>query len=151
VVFVEEALLGAIRKMLAGRVNEFLEETEYSIPTIEFGQSGFTGLSPEFRHSRNSTMPSIGLSTCERTEKERIIGMDAYTLTIAFTVPEHPDGERCCYAYTAAVATVLGEDPTLGGVADRVELTGKKYSPPKCAGTGADWGIELKIHILVDF
>jgi hypothetical protein len=55
----------------------------------------------------------IALSTCERSEKERIIRLDAYTLAIAFTVPEHPDGERNCYAYAGAVAAALGENPTL--------------------------------------
>ncbi|MDR2407605.1 MAG: hypothetical protein LBE13_05795 [Bacteroidales bacterium] len=38
--------------------------------------------------------PIISLSTCERSEKERIIRLDACTLTITFTVPEWPAGGR---------------------------------------------------------
>jgi hypothetical protein len=95
-------------------------------------------------------VPAIALSACERTEKERIVLMDAYTLTVTFTVPEHPAGERNCYAYAASAAAALGEDPTLGGTVDRAELTGKKYSPPKCAGTGADWTITLTLRLVVE-
>jgi hypothetical protein len=92
----------------------------------------------------------ITLSTCERSEKERIIRLDAYTLTIAFTVPEHPDGERNCYAYAGAVAVALRENPTLGGAADRAILTGKKYTPPKQSGTGGDWGITLTLRVTTE-
>ncbi|MDR2079473.1 MAG: hypothetical protein LBP74_07130 [Treponema sp.] len=137
---IEEILLNSVKRLLSGRVNELLGEMEYPIPPVEFGQSGFTGLSP-----------TISLSTCERSEKDRIVRLDTYTLTITFTVPEHPAGERNCYAYAASVAAALRENPTLGGVVNRAEMTGKKYTPPKQSGTGGDWETELKIHILVDF
>jgi hypothetical protein len=81
----QNALPGAC----TGRVNELLGETEYPIPSVEFG--GYRGGS--------IVVPAIALSTCERSEKERIIRLDTYTLTITFTVPEHPAGERNCYAY----------------------------------------------------
>jgi hypothetical protein len=83
-------------------------------------------------------------------EKERIIRLDAYTLTITFTVPEHPAGERNCYAYASSVATALRENPTLSGVVDRAELTGKKYVPPKQSGTGGDWGMVLTLRITIE-
>jgi hypothetical protein len=35
-------------------------------------------------------------------------------------------------------ATALLENPTLGGIANRAELTGKKYVPPKHPGTVGD-------------
>jgi hypothetical protein len=161
--FIEEILLNSLKKLLSGRVNELLGEIEYPIPPVEFGQSGFTGLSSEFRQGRNSTafygggsavvgacIPVIALSTCERSEKERIVRLDAYTLTIAFTVPEHPEGERNCYAYASSVATALKENPTLGGIADRAELAGKKYVPPKQGGTGGDWTVILTLRIVVE-
>jgi hypothetical protein len=148
--FIEEILLNSVRSLLSGRVNELLAETEYPVPPIEFGQSGFTGLSPEFRHSRNSTMPAISLSACERSEKERIVRLDAYTLTIAFAVPESPDGELFCYACADAVDRALREDPALGGAASRAVLTGKKYVPPKQSGTGEDWEVVLSLRITVE-
>jgi hypothetical protein len=139
--FIEEIIINSLKSLLSGRVNELLGETEYPIPPIEFG--AYRGGS--------AVVPVIGLSTCERSEKERIIRLDAYTLTATFTVPEYPEGERNCYAYASSVATALGENPTLGGAASRAVLTGKKYAPPKHPGTGGDWEVELKIHVLVDF
>ena len=95
-------------------------------------------------------VPVISLSTCERTEKERIIRLDAYTLTITLNVPEHPEGERNCYAYAWAAATALGENPTLGGIVGRAVLTGKKYVPPKQSGTGGDWTVILTLRVTVE-
>jgi hypothetical protein len=124
--FIEEKILNSVKEFLSGRVNELLGETEYLIPPIEFGKY----------RGGSAVIPVITLSTCERLEKERIIRLDAYTLTVTFTVPEHPDGERNCYAYAAAIGRALSEDPALGGAADREVLTGKKYTPPKQSGTG---------------
>jgi hypothetical protein len=138
--FIEEKLLNSVRKLLSGRVNELLGEMEYSIPPVEFGSY----------RGGSAVSPVITLSTCERSEKERIIRLDAYTLTITFTMPEHPEGERNCYAYASSVVTALGNDPTLGGAASRAVLTGKKYVPPKQSGTGEGWEVELKIHVLVE-
>jgi hypothetical protein len=149
--FIDDILLNSVKKLLAGRVNEWLGEAAYPIPPVEFGRSGYTGLPGGVY----AVTPVVRLSTGERSEKERIVRLDAYTLTITFTVPEHPSdqrsvGERNCYAYASSVAAALGEDPTLGGIADRAELTGKKYSPPKCAGMGEEWGITLTLRVIVE-
>jgi hypothetical protein len=138
--FIEENIIISLKSLLAGRVNELLEETEYPIPPIEFGSY----------RGGSVVVPAICLSTSERSEKERIVRLDAYTLTITFTVPEHPAGERNCYAYASSVATALRENPTLGGAASRAELTGKKYVPPKQSGTGGEWEVELKVRVLVE-
>jgi hypothetical protein len=138
--FIEEIIINSLKSLLAGRVNEILGETEYPIPFIEFGTP----------RDGSTVVPVVTLSTCERSEKERIVRLDAYTLTITFTVPEYPAGERNCYAYAASVATALGEDPTLGGAVDRAELAGKKYAPPKYAGTGADRGVTLALRLIVE-
>jgi hypothetical protein len=139
--FIEEILLNSVKKLLAGRVNELLEETEYSIPPIEFGRSLSGG---------HVLTPVLRLSTCERTEKERIVRLDAYTLTVTLNIPEQPEGERNAYAYAWAAATALGENPTLGGVADRVVLAGKKYTPPKQSGTGGEWTAILTLRVTVE-
>jgi hypothetical protein len=138
---IEEIVLNSAKKLLSGRVNELLEDVEYPIPLIEFGRSLSGGY---------AITPVLELSTCERSEKERIVRLDAYTLTITFTVPEHPEGERNCYAYAATVATALGEDPTLGGAVSRAVLTGKKYSPPKRPGAGEGWELVLTLRITIE-
>jgi hypothetical protein len=138
--FIEENIVNSVKKLLSGRVNELLGETEYPIPPVEFGsyQGG------------SVVSPVITLSACERSEKERIIRLDAYTLTITFAVPEYPAGERNCYAYTSSVAAALLENPTLGGISDRAVLTGKKYAPPKQSGTGEGWEVVLTLRIIVE-
>jgi hypothetical protein len=138
--FIEEILLNSVKKLLSGRVNELLGETEYPIPPVEFG--GYRGGS--------AVIPVIVLSTCERSEKERVIRLDAYTLTVTFTVPEHPAGERNCYAYAAAIGRALSEDPALGGAASRAVLAGKKYTPPKQSGAGGVWGITLTLWVTTE-
>jgi hypothetical protein len=139
--FIEEILLNSVKKLLSGPVNQLLAETEYPIPPIEFGRSLSGG---------HVLTPVLRLSSCEQTEKERIIRLDAYTLTITFTVPEHPEAERNAYAYAWAAARALQENPTLGGITDRAILIGKKYVPSKCAGTGADWETVLTLRIIVE-
>jgi hypothetical protein len=138
--YIEEKLLNSVKKLLLGRVNELLRETEHPIPPIEFGSY----------RGGSVVVPVISLSACERSEKERIVRLDAYTLTVTFTVPEWPEGERNCYAYASTVAAALKENPILGGVVDRAELAGKKYAPPKQSGTGGEWELELKIRVLVE-
>jgi hypothetical protein len=138
---IEETLLNSVEKLLSGRVNELLGEGEGAIAGIEFGRS----LSGEY-----AVVPVLRLSTSERSEKERIIRVEAYSLTISLRVPEGPDSERHGYAYAGAVAAALGEDPTLGGVVDRAVLTEKKYIPPKHPGTGVGWEVILTLRIVIE-
>jgi hypothetical protein len=142
--FIEEKLLNSVKKLLSGRINELLEETEYPISPVEFGS--YRGGSAVV----GACSPAIVLSTCERSEKERIVRLDAYALTITFSVPEWPGGEQNCYAYAASVAAALKENPTLGGIVDRAELAGKKYVPPKQSGTGGEWELILTLRITIE-
>jgi hypothetical protein len=138
--FIEQRILEAVRRLLSGRVNELLAELEYPIGIIEF---------TDYRGGSVIT-PVVCLTTCERTEKERIIRLDAYTLTINFSLRETLESELYCYAYTAAICKALGEDPTLGGVADRVSFTGKKYTPPKKAYGGNEWEVAITLRVTVE-
>jgi hypothetical protein len=94
--------------------------------------------------------PVVSLTACERTEKERIVRLEVYSLTVTFAIPEGIDSERSGYAYVGAVAAALNEDPTLGGVVDRAVLTGKKYIPPKHPETGGDWEVFLTLRITIE-
>jgi hypothetical protein len=138
--FIEQQILEAVRGLLVGRVNELLWEFEFAIPAIEFGNYG----------GRSAVVPAISLSGCERTEKERIIRLDAYSLTIVFTLRETPEGELHCYAYAAAVCKALGENPTLWGIADRAIVTGKKYTPPKKAYGGDEWEVVISLRVTIE-
>jgi hypothetical protein len=70
------------KSVLAGRVNELLGEID---SPVEFG---------DYR-SGSAVVPVISLSTCERPEKERIIRLGAYTLTIDYNLfPAGNAGKR---------------------------------------------------------
>ena len=138
--FIEQQIINAVRELLTGRVNEIFRDWELLVPVIEFGNMG----------NIYAVAPVVSLSGCERTEKERIIRLDAYSLSIVFTLQEHEDGELFCYAYSAAFEKALGEDVTLCGIADRAVITGKKYVPPKKANCGEGWGLVLSLRLIVE-
>jgi hypothetical protein len=137
---IEVRIIEAVRKMLTGRVNEILGNCQYIIPVIEFG---------EYRGS-TVVVPVITLAGCEQSEKERIIRLDVYSLTVVFSLHEIPESELFCYAYSAATDMALKEDVTLGGVADRAVITGKKYVLPKKANCGQGWEVVITIRITVE-
>ncbi|MDR2476823.1 MAG: hypothetical protein LBD18_03445 [Treponema sp.] len=138
--FVEQQILTAVRGLLAGRVNEILGEMECAVPVIELG---------EYRGG-SVVVPVVSLSTCERSEKERVIRLDAYALTIGFSLPETPESELYCYAYAAALERALGENPALGGAASRAVLSGKKYLAPKKPHCGDGWEVVLTLRLTVE-
>jgi hypothetical protein len=137
---IEQRIIEAVRKLLTGRVNELLASLEYLVPLIEF--SDYQG--------GNVVVPVINLSTCERSEKERIILLDAYSLSITFSLSDMPESEFYCYVYAISVCKALGENPTLDGVADRVVVTGKRYNKPKKPGSGEGWGVEISLRVTIE-
>jgi hypothetical protein len=138
--FIEQRIITAVRKILEVRVNEIFNNWEIVVPIIEFGNIG----------SSYALSPVLSLSSCERTEKERIIRLDAYSMSISLKLREHEDGELYCYGYAYAFEKALGEDITLGGVADRALITGKKYVPPKKANCGEGWELIFTLRITVE-
>jgi len=138
--FIETRIIEAVRKLLSGRVNEILKESPFGIPIIEFGD--YCGGS--------AIVPVIALSSCERTEKERIIRLDAYSVTVSINFPETSDGELYCYAYSGAIGRAIYNDPTLGGVTDRTVSTTMLYTPPKKPYCGEGWRLQITIQIVVN-
>ena len=138
--FVEEKIIGAVKGLLAGRVNDILNEAQFMIPVILFDNFG----------SGYTVAPAISLTGCERTEKERIIQLDSYTLTINFTLPESPESELHCYAYSAAVGQAVNDNPTLGGVVDRAVITAKKYISPKKPHCGEGWAVVITLRLTIE-
>jgi len=137
---IELRILEAIRKLLTVRVNELLASLDYPVPFIEL--SNYEG--------GNVVAPVINLSTCERSEKERIILLDAYSLTITFSLPEKDESEFLCYVYALSVCKALGENPTLDGIADRAVVIGKKYNKPKKPGCGEGWEAVITLRITIE-
>ena len=138
--FIEQRIITAVRGLLTGKVNEILQRWEFVLPVIEFGAIS----------SHYVSAPEITLTGCERTEKERIIRLDTYSMTITFSFVENPESELHCYAYSGAVGRAFYDDPTLGGIADRAVITNKKYIPPKKPHNGEGWGLVITLRITVE-
>ena len=138
--FIEQRIITAVKKLMIGRVNEIFSNWDMIIPIIDFGS---------FK-TKYVVAPVVSLSGCERTEKERIINQDAYSVSIRFTLQEHEDGELFCYGYAYAFEKALKENVILGGIADRAVITDKKYFPPKKPHCGEGWGVEINMRIIVE-
>jgi hypothetical protein len=139
--FLEMQIINAVRDVLVGKVNELLSELQFFIPHIQFGDN--SGVYDDI-------VPVISLSSCESTEKERIIKLDTYSLTITITIPETNYSELYCCAYSAAVRKALEHDVTLGGVVDKAVITGKKYVTPKKANCGQSWELIIILRLTIE-
>jgi len=138
--FIEQKIINAVKKLLTGKFNDILREFDFQIPFVEF--SIFRGV--------NVIAPLVSLASCEQTEKERIVKQDTYSVTVTFPVLDTVESELFCFAYADAFNKSLGDDVTLGGVADRVVITNKKYVPPKKADCGMDWELIISLRIIVE-
>ena len=138
--FIEQQIITAVREILTGRINEMLRDSQFFIPSVEFGD--YCGGSV--------VVPVIAISSCERTEKERIIRMDAHTMTVTFTLPETPKSELYCYAYSGAVSKAIRDNPSLGGIVDRAVVIEKKYLSPKKPNCGEGWRLIISLRITVE-
>jgi hypothetical protein len=138
--FIEEAIDGAFFRMLDEQVNYFLRELELTVPPLDVGG----------RPGGDAVYPDIYISECERTEKERIIRIDAYTVSITFPVPESDLADLYCYAYASAFDKALGLNPTLGDLVSRAVVTGKKYIRPKTLNCGEEWKLVVTVRVTVE-
>jgi len=136
--FIEQKIIDAIKNIIIERVNEIIANYEIFMPNLGFA---------EFN---SGVVPVITLTECETTEKDRIIRLDAYSLTVSLTVPDKEESEIFCFGYNHAFNKAINEYPTLGGIADRVVVTNKKYTPPKALGCGLDWEVVISLRITVE-
>jgi len=137
-VFIEQQIIEAVRMLLTEQVNKILSDWELLTPIIEFS-----------KYSK-AINPVVTIASCETTEKERIIRLDAYTLTISFNVFDSEDSEIFCYGYAHAINRAINENSTLGGVVDRAVVTNRKYTPPKVANCGMDWENVITLRVTVE-
>jgi hypothetical protein len=137
--FIEQQIIGTVRGLLSGRVNQILQEEEFDMPFVEFGEYG--------GGSASAVVPAITLVGCEKSDKERIVRVAAYAVIITFSLPETFEVETQCYGIVAAVGMALRENPTLGGVAVRAVITSEKYVAPKKPNCGEKWDVIISMRI----
>jgi hypothetical protein len=87
-IYVEEHIIDAVKELLVGRVNEIVREVPFMVPLIEFSHKSGAGF--------YSVIPEIRLESMERSEKDRIIQVDVYSVVITLRVAGEY-GERNCY------------------------------------------------------
>jgi hypothetical protein len=140
VLFIEDTIIEGVKSLLTSRMNELIADIDCNIPIIEFGN--YSGA--------NVIVPKIAFTSCERTEKERLILLDAYSITITFDVPDNPDSVLFTWVYFCAANKVFNDSPTLGGIADRLTLTSEDIKPPKVLNCGQDWQVIVKLRLTVE-
>jgi len=138
--FIEQRIISAVRGLLTGRVNELLRGYDFQIPVVEFSECG----------CGYGVTPKILLSSCERSEKERIINVDTYSLTVSFCLPDKQESLLCCYAYGVSFKKALCENVTLGGIVDRALIVSKKFVPPKVQNAGMELEYIITLRITVE-
>jgi len=138
--FIELQIIEAVKKLLTVKVNEIIEKWDVFFPLVEV--SNYKGTS--------AINAVYLLSSCERTEKERIINIDCYSLSVNFSVPETVDSELYCYAYGNAFDKALSLDKTLGGIVECATITATKYIPPKKPNCCQEWEVVISLRITVE-
>jgi hypothetical protein len=133
----EEVLIEMTEEPLTGAVNFYLGEFEVDSPLFEVDCSRRLG--------SFGVWPDIEVCECELSDKERIIKVVAYTLKIALQI-HHLSEKKHLYFYTHALDLAINDDPTFGGVADRVSIVYKKY---KQLDTGA-WEIVIMVRVIME-
>ena len=138
--FIEQRIIEAVRKLLTVEVNELLGEMYIPIPLIELSDN----------KGSDTVSPVISLLACEQSEKERIVKLEAYSVTITFEVPETKEAEMYCYAYAETVSRAFYDNPTLDGIVDRAVIIGKKYQAPKKPHCGENWGLIITLRLTIE-
>jgi hypothetical protein len=108
---IEEKIEGAVWVLLLSGVNDFLEGIDDDVPALE--GPGFGSRSPG---------AVVEFAAAERTEKERIVRMDAYTVKITINA-----AASFCYRYAYALDKAIEADWTLGGLAERIQFEKRVY------------------------
>jgi hypothetical protein len=102
---IEERLIEMVNELLSSTVNFYLSEMEEFVPLVEIESPGKLG--------NYGVCPTIELSEAARTDKDRIVRADAYTLTITFVLTSQ-NNKRDVYCYAAALESAINDDPTFG-------------------------------------
>jgi hypothetical protein len=129
---IEEKILGGVLELLLTGVNGVLAEIDDDVPPVE--RPG----------AARPCRCAVELAAAERTEKERIVRLDAYAVKVTFY-----GSEADCYRYGYALNKAVEADWTLGALAESVCFERKVYK--KTAGgvkaDGCEAVFSLKIII----
>jgi hypothetical protein len=115
---IEEKILGGVWELVLNGVNDALESIDDDVPAVERRGDCLAG--DYVKRRMNGT---VGMKAVQRTEKERIVRLDAYAVEVTFNASLED-----CYRYAYALDKAIEADATLGGLADRVLFVKKVYN-----------------------
>ena len=140
VIFIEEAIIEAVKGFLVVGVNNLLGTLDEPIPLIEFDNCC----------NGNVGIPAISISASEPTEKERLGLFDAYILNITIPIWDNPDSVFYAWVYSCALDKVFTENRTLGGIVDCSVITSQKIRPPNKKQYRDTWEVTITLRATVD-
>jgi len=129
---IEERVLDGIWALLLGDVNEALVGLQRQVALFERRRGGSLG--------GFGCQAEVALLDVERTEKERFLKIDAFTVTVEFAA-SLPD----CYVYAWALDEALRQDATLGGLVDNVVFVSRRYLKE-----GPGNNAQFKLRVIVE-
>jgi hypothetical protein len=132
---VEERILGAVWVLVLDGVNDELLKMDDDVPELEMRGGCLAGAA----YVKHPVRGTVGLEAVERTEKERIVRLDAYRVIVTLNA-----SERYCYRYAYALEKAIENDVTLGGIVERVLFEKKVY---KKTLNGMDAVFTLRITV----
>ena len=130
---IEEKIEGAVWVLLLDGVNDFLGSIDDDVPLVERNTGGFA--------ARRSPRAVVEFAAAERTEKERIVRLDAYTVKVLFDAPE-----SFCYRYAYALDKAVEANSTLGGLAERVLFEKRTYKKTPNGGFEAVFTLRITVE-----
>jgi len=121
----ETRIAAALERLLTDEVNKLLEALPVQLAPIELGE--YSGA--------EIARASIAIASSQRTEKERVVLLDAYAIEIRYSVFDRGGREagRLLPYYTACIRKAIRRNGTLGGLVDRIALLETRHEP---AGKG---------------
>jgi hypothetical protein len=136
----EKAITVAVKRLLRVEANKLLEEIEYPIPIIGFRRST----------RGDVAIPGIVIFPCERTEKESIMNLLAYTVIIAIPVQDTDDSILHTFMYYAAVTKAFSDNNTLGRCVESGVIIEERIIPPKKLHNDEDWKVIITLRLSVE-
>ena len=140
VMFIEEAMIEAVKGLLLAGVNDLLGTLDEPVPMVNFNKNS----------TNDVLMPIISASPCEKTKKERLAHLEAYNVHITIPIRNSRDGFFYSWTYFCALSKVFTDNRTLGDIVDCTEITEGRIRPPVKKYNRDKWEVNYTLRATVD-
>ena len=140
VMFIEEAMIEAVKGLLLVGVNELLGTLDEPVSMVNFNKN-----SPN-----DVLMPIISASPCEQTKKERLAHLEEYNVHITIPIRDSRDGFFYSWTYFCVLSKVFTDNRTLGGIVVCTEITERRIRPPVKKYNRDKWEVIYTLRATVD-